>query len=531
MTARLRHRVDEAQRGLHLGAHAAARELAGGGVLAQLGDGDAAQGPGGRRAEVHHDVGDVGGDDQGVGVELAGEDRGGEVLVDDGLDAAQRGAVLAVVGDRDAAAAGADDDEAGPGQRVDRGGVDDGLRLGRGDHAAPALLAAVLPDLAERDEPLRLLARQEPADRLGGSRKPGSSASTRVRVTRPAVRCGRPRAVSAASSSSVSVKRDGGLGLGDAPVQRHRRHDVRGELVLDQQVAHLRSVAVGQDDLDTGGDDVGDVPGRLADGVPLGGGRRRTVRPGHGVAAQGDHHTTGSPGQTLVRFLSGEVPIVVLFRTGQLELSISSLGNLVVDLEEAVMSYLPLADARVVETPAATMRTYASPSTAVPARWRCGGPRWRPGQPGRSTWSTSIRSSSWWPGSCAPRSPAGSSSSRPVTAHCCPPASSAASSPAPGTWSPSPRHAGRDCPGRHRVPSPCRGPGSRQPGVHSLGPYVGGGDDVPLVRLLSMAVTVALESLHADLAPRAPPSAAHGYALHAISTGVDTASRLARCSG
>jgi quercetin dioxygenase-like cupin family protein len=31
------------------------------------------------------------------------------------------------------------------------------------------------------------------------------------------------------------------------------------------------------------------------------------------------------------------------------------------------MSHLPVADARVVETPAATMRTYASPSTAVPA--------------------------------------------------------------------------------------------------------------------------------------------------------------------
>ena len=68
--------------------------------------------------------------------------------------------------DRDAAAAGADDDEPGGGERVDRGGVDDGPRLGRGDHAAPALLAAVLPHLAEGDEPFRLLARQEPADRL-----------------------------------------------------------------------------------------------------------------------------------------------------------------------------------------------------------------------------------------------------------------------------------------------------------------------------------------------------------------------------
>src|SRR3954451_528780 len=38
------------------------------------------------------------------------------------------------------------------------------------------------------------------------SRKPGSSASTSVRVTRPAVRWGRPRAARAASSSSASVK-------------------------------------------------------------------------------------------------------------------------------------------------------------------------------------------------------------------------------------------------------------------------------------------------------------------------------------
>jgi DNA-binding MarR family transcriptional regulator len=53
-------------------------------------------------------------------------------------------------------------------------------------------------------------------------------------------------------------------------------------------------------------------------------------------------------------------------------------------------------------------------------------------------------------------------------------------------------------------------------------------DDVPLVRLLSMAVTVALESLHEDLARAGHPKLrpAHGYALHAISTGIDTASRL-----
>ena len=58
-------------------------------------------------------------------------------------------------------------------------------------------------------------------------------------------------------------------------------------------------------------------------------------------------------------------------------------------------------------------------------------------------------------------------------------------------------------------------------------------DDVPLVRLLSMAVTVALESLHESLARAGHPTLrpAHGYALHAISTGVDTASRLAPLLG
>jgi DNA-binding MarR family transcriptional regulator len=58
-------------------------------------------------------------------------------------------------------------------------------------------------------------------------------------------------------------------------------------------------------------------------------------------------------------------------------------------------------------------------------------------------------------------------------------------------------------------------------------------DDVPLVRLLSMAVTVALESLHEDLARAGHPNLrpAHGYALHAVSTGGDTASRLAPLLG
>src|SRR3954467_12409580 len=102
--------LDETQDGVDLGAHAAAGELTRGSILAQLGDAHPAQRPGGRRPEVDHHVRDVGGDDERVGADLAGEDRGGEVLVDDGLDAAEAGAVPAVVGHRDAAATGADDD-------------------------------------------------------------------------------------------------------------------------------------------------------------------------------------------------------------------------------------------------------------------------------------------------------------------------------------------------------------------------------------------------------------------------------------
>ena len=52
---------------------------------------------------------------------------------------------------------------------------------------------------------------------------------------------------------------------------------------------------------------------------------------------------------------------------------------------------------------------------------------------------------------------------------------------------------------------------------------------VSIVRLLSMAVTVALDELHEELARRGHPNLrpVHGYALNAVSNGADTASTLA----
>lgn len=57
--------------------------------------------------------------------------------------------------------------------------------------------------------------------------------------------------------------------------------------------------------------------------------------------------------------------------------------------------------------------------------------------------------------------------------------------------------------------------------------------DVPLVRLLSMAVTVALEELHTGLRERGHGvlRPAHGYALNAVLNGHDTVSEIAPILG
>ena len=76
------------------------------------------------------------------------------------------------------------------------------------------------------------------------------------------------------------------LRLGAAPVERHGWHDVGGDLVLDEQVADLGAVAVGEDDLVPCGDELGDVLHRLGDGAHLIGRVRRAVGRGHGVSAE-----------------------------------------------------------------------------------------------------------------------------------------------------------------------------------------------------------------------------------------------------
>lgn len=75
---------------------------------------------------------------QHVGVKGFGQQGGGEVLVDDGLHAAQP-AGLGVPHHRDTAPAGADHDRPGIEQQPDQAGLHDPLRLWGRHHPAPAL--------------------------------------------------------------------------------------------------------------------------------------------------------------------------------------------------------------------------------------------------------------------------------------------------------------------------------------------------------------------------------------------------------
>ncbi len=225
-------------------------------------------------------------------VEGGREERGGEVLVDDGLDPAQP--AVAVADHGDAAASGADDDVPGVEEGARGPDVEHLQRLGGGDDPPPALLAPVLPDLAVVDHPPGRLPVQVAAHRLARVGEAGV-----VAVDEGAGDEGSHRSVGAQrGEGGVECVEDRHperpLGLGAAPVQRHRRDDVRGELVLDEEVADLGPVPVRDDELVPRGDEPGGVLHRAGDGGDLGARGGVAVGAGHRVAAEGqqDPHLT-----------------------------------------------------------------------------------------------------------------------------------------------------------------------------------------------------------------------------------------------
>jgi hypothetical protein len=280
--------LDVATRRLDLRPHRAGPELSLLLQRAELGHGDLTEPPLGRRAEVHGDALDVGEYGEDGGVELLGEQGAREVLVDDRLDPPQ--GTASVVDHRDAATAVGDDDRPVVEQQLDRRPVDARQRLRRGDHASPApltlgrevlavglapadvrLVGQVRPDRFGRVLPGGVVQRDlDPAD--NGDHGPFEPADPELVGER--VRDREP---------------DRGLGLGHAPVERDRRHDVACQLVLDQHVAHLRPVAVGQHQFV---EPLDHELGHLRHGAPHVGGllARRPGGPGRcdGVAAERD---------------------------------------------------------------------------------------------------------------------------------------------------------------------------------------------------------------------------------------------------
>ena len=112
---------------------------------------------------------------------VAAEQRRGQVLVDHGLDAAQRRRPASRT-HRDPAATGRDHDEPGVQQRARPPAASStSSGSGRGDHPAPAALAAVLPDLAVLDQRRGLVLRAgsgrsawSGGEAPGRRRRPGS---------------------------------------------------------------------------------------------------------------------------------------------------------------------------------------------------------------------------------------------------------------------------------------------------------------------------------------------------------------------
>ena len=125
-------RLDEAGGGVDLRAHRPGGEVHG----PQLRGRDLVEPPLLGRAPVGVDAVDVGRHDEQVGVDLAGEQLAGEVLVDHGLDAAERAVLAGHPHRRDAAAAGADHDRAVLEQPADRADLEDALRRRRRHDAA-----------------------------------------------------------------------------------------------------------------------------------------------------------------------------------------------------------------------------------------------------------------------------------------------------------------------------------------------------------------------------------------------------------
>ena len=183
-----------------------------------------------------------------VGAQLGGQQRAGEVLVDDRLDAGE--VAVGVAHDGDAAAAAGDDDRRRP--RAARGSSRSStISTGRGGgHDAPPAAPGVLGHVPA--QPLGVLVRgrvvEERADGLGrvGERRVGR-VDDGLRHDRHDPPVDAPAAQLVADRLEEHVA-DRALGVADGVVHRDRRHLGLRQLRAAQDEADLRPVAVGDDE-------------------------------------------------------------------------------------------------------------------------------------------------------------------------------------------------------------------------------------------------------------------------------------------
>ena len=121
--------------GLYLGQHGAGGEMALGLILAGLGGSQVAEPLHIGLAEVDGHLLHCGEDDEGIGIQLLGQQLGGKVLVDDGAGTVEGVALTA--GDGDTAAAAGDGQIAGSQQGTDGLDLNDGNGLGRRRNLKP----------------------------------------------------------------------------------------------------------------------------------------------------------------------------------------------------------------------------------------------------------------------------------------------------------------------------------------------------------------------------------------------------------
>ncbi len=234
-----------------------------------------------RRAPIEADPGHIGGDKEGVGLDLGREHGTGQVFIDDGVHPPE----LAILADhRDPAPTAADDDEACFNQLLDLAVLDDRERRGARHHPPIALVG---PDHRVGQAPGLLFA-VERADRLGGVLKGrillihhdvGDQGDEELLVGDADLHQGPVQ-------GRFDHVPDLPLGHGDDDFERHVGH-LAAALLLEQKVSGLGAVAVGDHETVVPGEARNLAHGSLQVGELLLG-RALLTFPDQGVAAKGD---------------------------------------------------------------------------------------------------------------------------------------------------------------------------------------------------------------------------------------------------